>query len=40
MIIALLIKDPGMIEKRIEQMKFRHDKRRKDIERRYICQFR
>ena len=36
MIIALLIKDPDMIEKRIEQMKFRHEQRRKDIERRYM----
>lgn len=36
MIIALLINDPGMIEKRIEQMKFRHEQRRKDIERRYM----
>ena len=36
MIIALLIKDPGMIDKRIEQMKFRHEQRRKDIERRYM----
>lgn len=36
MIIALLIKDPEMIEKRIEQMKLRHEQRRKDIERRYL----
>jgi len=35
MIIALLIKDQDLIEKRIEQMKFRHEQRRKDIERRY-----
>ena len=35
MIIALLINDPDMIEKRIEQMKYRHKQRSKDIERRY-----
>jgi SRSO17 transposase len=35
MIIALLMKDETMIEKRIEQMKFRHFQRRKDIERHY-----
>jgi SRSO17 transposase len=33
MIIALLMKDETMIETRIEQMKFRHMQRRKDIER-------
>jgi SRSO17 transposase len=39
MIIALLIKDPNLIEKRMEQMKYRHKQRREDIERRYkICQ--
>jgi len=36
MIIALLIKDPDLIKKRTEQMKFRHEQRRKDIERRYL----
>jgi len=36
MVIALLIKDPDLIEKRAEQMKFRHEQRRKDIERRYL----
>ena len=30
------IKDPGMIEKRFQQMTFRHEQRRKDIERRYM----
>jgi SRSO17 transposase len=35
MIIALLMKDETMIETRIEQMKFRHMQRRKDIERYY-----
>jgi SRSO17 transposase len=35
MIVALLIDDPDLIEKRIEQMRIRHEQRRKDIERRY-----
>lgn len=35
MIIALLIKDPDFITKRIKQMMVRHEQRRKDIERRY-----
>ena len=35
MIVALLIKDPDLIKKRIEQMKVRHEQRREDIERRY-----
>lgn len=35
MIIALLNKDPVLIEKRIEQMKYRHEQRRDDIERHY-----
>ncbi|MBK1718802.1 transposase [Thiocystis violacea] len=35
MIIALLIKDPNFIEKRIQQMTVRHEQRRKDMERRY-----
>ena len=34
-IVALLIKDPSLIEKRIEQMKYRHKQRCEDIERRY-----
>lgn len=33
MIIALLLKDPEFIEKRIEQMTIRHEQRRRDIER-------
>jgi hypothetical protein len=37
MIIALLINDPDLIEKRTEQMEFRHEQRRKDIERRYLA---
>jgi SRSO17 transposase len=36
MIIALLIEDQDLIEKRIGQMEFRHEQRRKDIERRYL----
>jgi len=35
MIIALLMKDETMIEKRIEQMKVRHNQRQRDIERHY-----
>ena len=33
LMIALLVKDPDAIEKRIEQMRARHEQRRKDIER-------
>lgn len=33
LMIALLLKDPDAIEKRIEQMRARHEQRRKDIER-------
>jgi len=36
MIIALLIKDENLIEKRISQMEYRHEQRQKDIERRYM----
>jgi SRSO17 transposase len=35
LMIALLLKDPDAIEKRIEQMRVRHEQRRKDIERYY-----
>jgi SRSO17 transposase len=37
MIVALLIDDPNLIEKRIEQMEARHEQRRKDIERHYMA---
>lgn len=35
LIIALLLKNPDAVEKRIEQMRVRHEQRRKDIERHY-----
>lgn len=35
MIVVLLIDDPDLIEKRIQQMSTRHEQRLKDIERRY-----
>lgn len=37
MIVAMLIADPDLIKKRIEQMIFRHEQRRGDIERRYMA---
>jgi SRSO17 transposase len=35
LIIALLLNDPDAVEKRIKQMRVRHEQRRKDIERHY-----
>jgi hypothetical protein len=35
LIIALLLNDPDAVEKRIKQMRVRHEQRRKDIERYY-----
>ena len=35
MIIALLLNDPSAVERRIAQLKSRHEQRRKDIERCY-----
>jgi hypothetical protein len=35
MIIAMLLNDPAVVDKRIAQMEIRHEQRRKDIERYY-----